>query len=214
MNEMNSIVSIGFRIPAFLFLGMVLLGAVGSQSGGRTALVGDPGLGQGVILSGQISTVTGEVIEADSLSGRVILVNAWATWCGPCVREMPAFQRVLDEYQDRGFLVIGISADEGGPEVVRSFIENLGISYPVTVGSQPPLSLLAAQVRGLPTSFLLGRDGRVIRRVEGVFSEEDLREALEKLLDQRPHSRELVHPKPGEASARLETAWVGLFPWP
>lgn len=192
MTEMSSIVSIGSRIPAFLFLGMVLLGAVGSQSGGRTAVVGDPGLGQGVILSGQISTVTGEVIEADSLSGRVILVNAWATWCGPCVREMPAFQRVLDEYQDRGFLVIGISADEDGPEVVRSFIENLGISYPVTVGPQPPLSLLAAQVRGLPTSFLLGRDGRVAKRVEGVFSEEDLREALEELLDQRPHSRGLV----------------------
>ena len=192
MNGLNSFFPSASRIPAFLLLGMVLLGAVGSQSGDPNGAGGDPVPIQGVILSGRISTVTGEVIEADSLSGRVILVNAWATWCGPCVLEMPVFQRVLDEYRDRGFLVIGISADEDGPEVVRSFIEELGISYPVTVGLQPPLNLLAAQVRGLPTSFLLDRDGRVVQRVEGVFSEEALRAALEGVLDQRPHSRALV----------------------
>jgi len=177
------------RIPALLLLGIFLLGVMGFRSVDPKGAGKDLITVQGVILSGRISTVTGEVIEADSLSGLVLLVNAWATWCGPCVLEMSAFQRVLDEHEDQGFLIIGISADEEGPEVVRAFIEELGIRYPVTVGVQPPLGLLSAQVRGLPTSFLLGRDGRIVKKVEGVFSEEDLRTALEELLNERPPSR-------------------------
>lgn len=140
-----------------------------------------------MLRSGTFTTVTGQVIRTDTLAGRVILVNAWATWCGPCVLEMPGFQRVQDELGDRGFLVIGISADQEGPEVVQAFVEELGITYPVTVGPQHALGRLAAQVRGLPTSLLLGRDGRLARTVEGVFAEESLRTAvLELLAERRP----------------------------
>jgi len=139
--------------------------------------------------SGAFTTVTGEVIETDTLAGRVILVNAWATWCGPCVLEMPGFQRVQDDFEDQGFLVVGISADDESPEFVRAFIEDLGITYPVTVGPQRPLGRLAAQVRGLPTSFLLARDGHIARKVEGVFAEEALRTAVVELLKEEPPSR-------------------------
>lgn len=135
-----------------------------------------------MLRSGTFTTVTGEVVLTDTLAGRVILVNAWATWCGPCVLEMPGFQRVQDDLRDRGFLVIGISADQEGPEAVRSFVEEMGITYPVTFGSHPVLGLLAAQVRGLPTSLLLGPEGRIVRKVEGVFPEEELRRAVEELL--------------------------------
>ena len=141
--------------------------------------------GPAMLRSGTFTTVTGEVIQTDTLAGRVILVNAWATWCGPCVLEMPAFQRVQDELGSRGFSIIGISADEESPEVVRAFIENLGITYPITVGPHHVLGRLAAQVRGLPTSMLLGRDGRLARKVEGVFPEADLRTAVLDLLEER-----------------------------
>jgi thiol-disulfide isomerase/thioredoxin len=135
-----------------------------------------------MLRSGTFTTVTGDVVRTDTLAGRVILVNAWATWCGPCVQEMPGFQRVQDDLRDRGFLVIGISADQEGPEAVRSFVEELGITYPVTFGPHHVLGLLAAQVRGLPTSLLLGPEGRIVRKVEGVFPEEELRRAVEELL--------------------------------
>jgi len=138
-----------------------------------------------MLRSGTFTTVTGEVVQTDTLAGRVILVNAWATWCGPCVLEMPAFQRVQDELGSHGFLVIGISADEEGPEVIRAFVEDLGITYPVTVGPHHVLGRLAAQVRGLPTSMLLARDGRLAKKVEGVFPEEDLRAAVLELLGER-----------------------------
>ena len=141
---------------------------------------------QGVLLPGEIVTASGEVIETDTLAGYVILVNAWATWCGPCVQEMPGFQRVLDDYGDQGFRVLGMSADEGDPEAVVAFVKELGVSYPVTMGPQPALGLLGLQVLGLPTSFLLDREGRVVRKVEGVFDEEDLRKAVEELVRGRP----------------------------
>lgn len=141
--------------------------------------------GSSMLRSGTFTTVTGEVVQTDTLAGRVILVNAWATWCGPCVLEMPAFQRVQDELGSHGFLVIGISADEEGPEVIRAFVEDLGITYPVTVGPHHVLGRLAAQVRGLPTSMLLARDGRLAKKVEGVFPEEDLRAAVLELLGER-----------------------------
>ena len=135
-----------------------------------------------MLRSGTFTTVTGQVVRTDTLAGRVILVNAWATWCGPCVQEMPGFQRVQDDLGDRGFLVIGISADQDGPEVVRSFAEELGITYPVTFGPHHVLGLLADQVRGLPTSLLLGPGGRIVRKVEGVFPEAELRRAVEEIL--------------------------------
>lgn len=174
------------RITLLLLLTVPLLGVTGFRTTPRES----PGPGTSIVeqelRSGPITTVTGEIIETDTLAGRVILVNAWATWCGPCVLEMPGFQRVQDDYEDQGFLVLGISADDKGPEFVRAFLDNLKITYPVTVGPQRPLGHLAAQVRGLPTSFLLGRDGRLARKVEGVFPEEVLRTAVEELLREEP----------------------------
>ena len=188
MNRMTAISAGGHRGPVLFLLGIVLLGAVAFRTADGEGLGERPSPVQQVYMSGEITTVTGEVIQTDTLAGNVILVNAWATWCGPCVQEMPAFQRVQDAYKDQGFLVLGISGDKEGPEVVRAFIEELGIRYPVTLAPQPALGHLTVRVRGLPTSFLLGRDGRIAQRVEGVFDEEALRTAVEELLKERAPS--------------------------
>ena len=92
-------------------------------------------------------------------------------------------QRVLDEYGPRGFVVLGVSANQEGPEFVDAFVKDLGVFYPTFVGAQPLLGHLTSRVRGLPTSFLVGRDGKVVTRVEGVFPEDDLRAAVERLLE-------------------------------
>lgn len=167
-------------------LAVAILGASGFRSPGGEGPASLPVMAKQELRPGTLTTITGAVIDADTLGGRVILVNAWATWCGPCVLEMPGFQRVLDELEDQGFLVLGMSGDDEGAEFVRAFLHDLGITYPVTVGPQEPLGGLAAQVRGLPTSFLLGRDGRLAQKVEGVFPEEALRTAVQELLKEEP----------------------------
>jgi thiol-disulfide isomerase/thioredoxin len=167
-----------WRARARILFRVTLLGLSGVLGGVSLAAQDAPSL----LRSGTFTTVTGQVIQTDTLAGRVILVNAWATWCGPCVVEMAGFQRVQDELGPGGFLVIGISADQEGPEVVRSFVQEMGITYPVTQGPHRVLGRLAAQVRGLPTSLLLDRSGRLVRKVEGLFPEEELRNAVTVLL--------------------------------
>ena len=128
-----------------------------------------------------IETLDGEIITLEGLRGKVVLVNAWATWCPPCVLEMPGFQRVYEDYKDQGFTVLGVSRDEAGPDLVRAFLRQKGITYPVAMAWQASLNGFG-EVGGLPTSYLIGRDGKVKHRVEGVFAEPALRMAVRLLL--------------------------------
>lgn len=135
------------------------------------------------VSSGGIETLDGKIITLEGLKGKVVLVNAWATWCPPCVLEMPGFQRVYEDYRDQGFTVLGISRDEGSPDLVRAFLRQKRITYPVAMAWQASLNGFG-EVGGLPTSYLIGRDGKVKHRVEGVFAEPALRMAVRQLLDE------------------------------
>lgn len=129
-------------------------------------------------------TLDGESITSAELEGKVVLVNAWATWCAPCVIEMPAFQRIYEDYRDRGFLVLGVSRDHEGPGKVRAFLERKGIHYPVAMAQDVDLGGIT-EVAVLPTSYLIGRDGTIRHRVEGLFAGPALRLAVKRLLNER-----------------------------
>ena len=133
------------------------------------------------VSSAGIETLDGEIITLEGLKGQVVLVNAWATWCPPCVLEMPGFQKVYEDYKDRGFTVLGISWDEGSPDMVRAFLKQKGITSPVAMAWQASLDGFG-EVGGLPTSYLIGRDGNIKHRVEGLFAEPALRLAVRGLL--------------------------------
>jgi peroxiredoxin len=123
----------------------------------------------------------GSVLTKADLKGKVVLVNAWATWCPPCVIEMPGFQKVYEEYKDQGFLVLGVSRDQGDPAKVMAFLQHKGITYPVAMAEGVDLGGIT-DVEILPTSYLIGRDGTIRHRVEGLFVGPALRLAVKKLL--------------------------------
>jgi cytochrome c biogenesis protein CcmG, thiol:disulfide interchange protein DsbE len=128
-----------------------------------------------------ITTRTGDQLTADSLRGRVILANVWATWCPPCRAEMPALQQLADAYAAEGLVVLGLSVDRGPAAVVDEFLRERGVTYPVAIVRDDVVSAFGG-VRGYPTSFLIDRDGVIRHTVIGPVAPLTLRPAIRRLL--------------------------------
>ncbi len=169
--------------PLELLLWAGVLGFVFLRLGPQvTAAVGLGGGSEGLSF-GRFTTLEGTVFSEEDLRGKVVLVNAWATWCTPCVLEMPGFQRVYDDYRDQGFLVLGVSKDRGGPGPVRDFLRRKKITYPVAMAEDVDLGGIS-NVSTLPTSYLIARDGTIRHKVEGLYAGPALRMAVKRLLSE------------------------------
>lgn len=121
-------------------------------------------------------------VDIRDFRGKVVLINFWATWCGPCVQEIPSLASLQDVYGEQGFSVLGISVDQGGSGVVAKMMKKTGVNYPVVVGNSK-VSRDFGGVYGVPTSFLVDRSGNVLKRYTGFVGhkvfEEDIKAALQ-----------------------------------
>lgn len=152
-----------------------LAAVAGVETAGRRALRYD------------VTTLDGARVTPESLRGKVVLVNVWATWCGPCRAEMPLLERMHRRHRDAGFVLLGLSVDGGSIDAVREFARRRGVSYPIAViGPGGDHALAAGGVRGYPTSFLVGRDGVVRHEVVGPLAPASLEPAVRRLLGERP----------------------------
>ena len=140
----------------------------------RLSLPGRPIEIEGTLLDGRR-------FDPASLAGKVVLVDFWATWCGPCVAEIPHVLALHEKYHDRGFTVVGVSLDED-LDALEAFVAERELPWPILVDAQTPnggTSLLATRygISGIPTMILVGRDGNVIsieargRRLEALVDE-------------------------------------------
>ncbi|WP_448190578.1 TlpA family protein disulfide reductase [Azospirillum sp. sgz301742] len=109
----------------------------------------------------------GRKTELSDFAGRVVLLNLWATWCVPCVKEMPSLDRLQAALGGRDFQVVALSVDRGGRDTVEPFLKKLGIQNLEVYLDQPNASMSALGPRGLPTTLLVGPDGQELGRVEG-----------------------------------------------
>jgi thiol-disulfide isomerase/thioredoxin len=110
--------------------------------------------------------LAGNTVSLSEFTGKIVLVNLWATWCEPCLREMPSLERVQSRLGNK-IAVVAISEDHGGSKTVEPFIDKLGLRS-VKIYLDPRGAMERAfKVQGLPTSFLIDREGRVLGRVEG-----------------------------------------------
>lgn len=130
-----------------------------------------------------VTTLAGERVSMAELKGRVVVVNFWATWCGPCRIEMPAFQRAYDRERARGLVVLGLSQDRDPQVPVSVFLAERGVSYPVAM-STIAIDRAFGGVNLLPTTVLIDRTGTVRHVVRGIFAEPALRLAVGRLLDE------------------------------
>ena len=108
----------------------------------------------------------GKTLSLRDFAGKLVLVNLWATWCAPCRREMPSLERLQTRLGDK-ITILAISEDRGGSKAVAPFIAKLGLKVVKTYLDPESAVGRAFKVDGLPTSFLIDRQGRVLGRVEG-----------------------------------------------
>ena len=121
----------------------------------------------------------GNTVQFDAVRGKATLVNFWATWCGPCKRELPDLVALNADLADKGITVIGVSTDRGSNVVedVRAFVKEHGIKYQVVVSSEE-LEEAFGNVRLLPTSFIIDTNGNIVQTFVGPRSKAFFTEAL------------------------------------
>ncbi len=127
---------------------------------------------------------SGDAIKLSSYRGKVVLIDFWATWCGPCRMEIPHFVELQKKYKGQGFAIIGISLDQQGEEVVKPFMKQWKINYSMVIDSSGEVQGSYGGVRAIPTSLLIGKDGEVKQQFIGYRPKEVFEEAIKKALQE------------------------------
>lgn len=128
-----------------------------------------------------LKDVDGHSVKLADLKGKVVLLNFWATWCGPCKIEIPWFVEFQKQYKDQGFTVLGVAVDDEGWQVVRPYIASRGVNYPVMIGDDLVQQLYGG-IEALPTTFVIDRQGRIAATHVGLVGKKDYADEIEQLL--------------------------------
>jgi len=146
---------------------------------------GQPGAGDSEMapLDFTLQDMDGNAVDLADFRGRPLIVNFWATWCGPCKHEIPAFVELVERYKDQGFTVLGISVDDP-PEALKPFAEEYKINYPVLVGlGHDELQEHYGAHIVVPVSWFVKRDGTVHLKSMGTNSTEWFEKQVKALLE-------------------------------
>jgi peroxiredoxin len=130
-----------------------------------------------------LPNLRGEKVELVSFRGQVIVIDFWATWCGPCREELPLLNQIHREYRDRGVAVIGISLDRKEPSEVKKFLDSLQIEYLNLTGGEEVFEKYSriadlGPIRGIPATFIIDRKGVICQRFLGLTGKKVLEEAI------------------------------------
>ena len=108
----------------------------------------------------------GKMVSLADFRGKAVLLNIWATWCAPCVAEMPSMQKLYQELKDEGFEILAVSVDESGAEAVKPFMEKHKLGFPVLLDTKGDIKALY-QATGIPESFIIDKNGMIVEKIIG-----------------------------------------------
>lgn len=144
----------GYRSYVTLVIGIALLAIMGCAGDGGSGL---PDI--------TLSDLSGNRVSLSDFKGKVVILDFWATWCGPCVAEIPHFKELHETYHDRGLEIVGVSVDPNAEEVVPPFVEEHAVPYTILLGD--PGLQTKYNLRGLPTTFVIDKKGQVAQKFLG-----------------------------------------------
>jgi peroxiredoxin len=124
----------------------------------------------------------GKLVHLADYRGKVVLLDFWATWCGPCKLEIPWFEEFQRQHQEKGFAVIGVSMDDEGWEVVKPFLTRLKVNYRVLIGNDQTAQMYGG-IDALPTTFLIDREGKIAAVHVGLVDRKEFENGIEQLLE-------------------------------
>ena len=130
----------------------------------------------------ELKTLDGRTVKLSDFRGKAMVVNFWATYCGPCRVEMPWLIDFYERYKTQGLEIVGVSMDDGDQEQVAAFVKELNVNYTIVMGNHAVRDSYGG-ARFLPQTFLVDREGRIIKSIVGIKSRNDFEESIKLLLD-------------------------------
>jgi thiol-disulfide isomerase/thioredoxin len=161
-----------------------VLSVAAGNSAGRSTLAGKPAPEM------TLKDLDGKDLSLSEYKGKVVLVNFWATWCEPCQVEIPWLIEIQQKYAAKGFTVLGIAMDEEGAKVVTPWVQKerfdvngakSQMNYPIVIGNDAAADKFGGLL-GYPTSVLITRDGKIVKRITGIITPEEIAKSIESQL--------------------------------
>ena len=167
----------------FLTLGLLVFGISCKQTDADRNSSALPAIGERMKMAefSMPSLTDNVMLDSKQLEGQVLLVNFFATWCPPCIQEIPVFISLQKSFKQKGFSVVAFSMDEGDPLPVKKIIGKYGINYPVLL-AEPAIERSFGGVTGIPVTFLVNRKGEIVKKYLGYVEHGALEEEIEKML--------------------------------
>jgi peroxiredoxin len=139
-----------------------------------------------------LESLDGKTMRLSDLRGKAVLLNFWATWCGPCKIEMPWFVDFQNQYGSQGLQIVGVAMDDASKEDIGKFAKDMGVNYPILMGKEAVADQYGG-IDALPQTFLIARDGKVVDKIVGLRDKAEIEDAIKKALS--------THPATSQASA-------------
>jgi thiol-disulfide isomerase/thioredoxin len=136
-----------------------------------------------------LESLDGKNVRLSDLRGKAVLLNFWATWCGPCKIEMPWFVELQNQYGREGLQVIGVAMDDASKEDIAKFAKEMGVNYPILIGKESVGDQYGG-IPALPETFFIGRDGKMVDKIIGLKGKGEIEESVKKSLNTQPSNRQ------------------------
>jgi len=128
----------------------------------------------------KLPDIEGTMVSLSEFKGHVVLVDFWATWCVPCIKELPDLKGLYGKYKNKGFTILGVSVDLQGKEVVVPFIKKYQVPYPILLSQGKFIK--GYDLIGLPTAYLIDRQGKIVKEYIGFKQGPQVEKDLKSLL--------------------------------